>query len=160
MGLSRSFSNQSSNSPNELLWDFGDGSEIQNGEMPTHTFVDEGTYEVCLTAINAAGEDTYCETFTIIGQVLSNNNSASKERIFQLFPNPLSDQGVLIIPNSELKDAQFFVYDLHGKQLNVPYQIIDNQVTFNVELLPSSIYFFEFIQPQHNSVQGKFSVQK
>ncbi|MBW8049631.1 MAG: T9SS type A sorting domain-containing protein [Cytophagales bacterium] len=44
-------------------WDFGDGNTdtVQN---PTHTYTNCGTYYVCLTAINACGSDTMCDSVT------------------------------------------------------------------------------------------------
>ncbi len=51
-----SFTDQSINGATSWLWDFGDGntSTIQN---PTHTYQNEGTYTVTLTATNGFGSD-------------------------------------------------------------------------------------------------------
>ncbi len=58
------FTDLSTLDPTAWLWDFGDGTTdtIQN---PTHTYTSNGTYNVCLTATNAGGFDTYCEEVTI-----------------------------------------------------------------------------------------------
>jgi PKD repeat protein len=55
------FFDNSSNTPTDWLWDFGDGntSTIQN---PTHTYTSSGTYTVTLTATNAFGNDTETKT--------------------------------------------------------------------------------------------------
>ena len=45
-------------------WDFGDGNSSSD-ETPSHAFRDGGSYAVCLTATNACGSDTHCETITI-----------------------------------------------------------------------------------------------
>lgn len=45
-------------------WQFGDGyqSDLQN---PVHTFLEYGTYQVCLTVSNECGTDEYCEDIEI-----------------------------------------------------------------------------------------------
>ena len=59
-----SFTDLSTNIPDSWSWDFDDGgtSTLQN---PTHNYVADGVYNVCLTASNAAGSDTYCQDVTI-----------------------------------------------------------------------------------------------
>ncbi len=48
------------------VWDFGDGA-TSNQQHPTHTFIDEGTYSICLTVTNNSGEDDMlCKTDFIV----------------------------------------------------------------------------------------------
>jgi len=58
------FSDASSNEPDTWNWNFGDGnfSTLQN---PEHTYLNNGIYEVCLTAGNAAGSAESCQNITI-----------------------------------------------------------------------------------------------
>jgi len=60
-----SFEDRSLGEVESWLWDFGDGniSIVQN---PNHEYTQFGSYEVCLTATNAAGSDTYCETVCVL----------------------------------------------------------------------------------------------
>ena len=53
------FTDLTLNDPTSWLWNFGDGttSTLQN---PVHTYYDESTYTVCLTATNALGFEVYC----------------------------------------------------------------------------------------------------
>jgi len=51
------FTDQSTNSPTNWLWDFGDGS-TSVVENPTHTFLSPGTYTVSLTVSNDYGSST------------------------------------------------------------------------------------------------------
>lgn len=55
--LAVTFTDESTNSPDEWLWDFGDGSTSTSPD-PTHTYTDPGTYTVTLTATNGQGSDT------------------------------------------------------------------------------------------------------
>ena len=61
--LTVSFSDSSANAIS-WQWNYGDGdfSALQN---PTHTYLTAGTYYVCLTAANACGSDTYCDSVSI-----------------------------------------------------------------------------------------------
>lgn len=47
-----------STSPIDYTWNFGDGLEDVTGQVVTHTYDDEGSYTVMMTATNACGEDT------------------------------------------------------------------------------------------------------
>jgi len=59
------FTDLSTNSPTAWVWDFGDGigSTEQN---PVAIYDVNGTYEVCLTASNSAGENSTCQTVEIL----------------------------------------------------------------------------------------------
>jgi len=59
-----SFTDISSNLPTSWSWNFGDGgtSILQH---PDHTYAENGTYNVCLTATNAAGSDMECHNVII-----------------------------------------------------------------------------------------------
>jgi PKD repeat protein len=63
------FTDLSTNSPTSWDWNFGDGA-TDNVADPSHTYAANGTYTVCLTASNAAGSDTHCESVTVGGVVL------------------------------------------------------------------------------------------
>lgn len=58
-----SFTDLSTDVTTEWLWDFGDGfTSNENYEQnPVHTFLNAQVYEVCLTATNEAGSNTFCQ---------------------------------------------------------------------------------------------------
>ena len=65
--LSVKFTDKSTGSPTEWKWNFGDGSEIIDGntsayQNPTHVYSKAGTYTVKETAINAVGRNTVMKT--------------------------------------------------------------------------------------------------
>jgi PKD repeat protein len=55
------FTDQSSNDPTSWLWNFGDGN-TSTEQNPTHTFLPDANYTVCLSVTNAAGADVVCQT--------------------------------------------------------------------------------------------------
>lgn len=64
-GLWASFQDMSTNTPTSWHWQFGDGN-TGSGSNPTHQYAYGGTYNVCLTATNACGSDTWCTQVTVI----------------------------------------------------------------------------------------------
>jgi len=68
--LTIQFSDQSSNSPLEWHWDFGNGA-VSLEQSPTAVFAEPGIYTVRLIAANAAGQDTLerVNYITVVGQV-------------------------------------------------------------------------------------------
>jgi PKD repeat protein len=47
------------------VWDFGDGTPISTDPNPQHIYANAGVYVVCLTASNACGSSTKCDTITL-----------------------------------------------------------------------------------------------
>lgn len=97
--LEATFTDASSNNPDTWFWEFGDGASSTE-QNPTHTYVMDGTYTVCLTAGNAWGSAQYCEEVTItvtsVGQLQATDGIV-------LTPNPAStsvrvDCGTLPLP--------------------------------------------------------------
>ena len=54
--LTVSFSDQSSGTPTNWTWNFGDGN-TSTAQNPSHTYTTAGTYDVSLTVSNACGND-------------------------------------------------------------------------------------------------------
>lgn len=59
------FEDQTVNVPSDWLWEFGDGA-LSTEQNPSHVYSKYGSYEVCLTASNSIGSDTYCETLCVL----------------------------------------------------------------------------------------------
>lgn len=59
------FDDNSTNNPNEWLWDFGDGNSSTQ-QNPQHLYSSAGTYTVCLTASSICGSEQICQDITIV----------------------------------------------------------------------------------------------
>lgn len=59
------FTDLSTGNPTSWSWDFGDGTPASIQSNPTHTYTAAGTYQVCLTATNACGSNTFCMSITV-----------------------------------------------------------------------------------------------
>ncbi len=57
------FTNTSQNA-SQWLWDFGDG-DTATTQHPQHTYLQPGSYNVCLIAYNACYSDTFCQIIEI-----------------------------------------------------------------------------------------------
>ncbi len=67
-GLEVSFMENSTNGVN-YLWDFGDGSPVNNEANPTHVYPEPGQYPVSLTVVGAGGcEATLSKTIVEVSQ--------------------------------------------------------------------------------------------
>lgn len=86
-GLLQTFQDSSLSSPTSWLWTFGDGSSSEL-PSPAHTYLEAGTYEVCLTVNNACGSDQRCQEIMIINSGVS---STPNSLAYRVFPNPTQD---------------------------------------------------------------------
>ena len=59
------FTDSSDNYPTSWMWNFGDISNNGVQQNPSHTYSANGSYYVCLTATNAGGSNTYCDSVRV-----------------------------------------------------------------------------------------------
>ncbi len=99
--------------PTEWHWDFGDGSTSEE-RNPTHSFSQDGIYEICLTVSNAHGSDTSCETFQV------GSTSISEEELglaVSVYPNPVQEDLFIDISGYYPGEARIIIYDIQGRQV-------------------------------------------
>lgn len=91
-------------------WDFGDGI-VSDEENPSHTYSENGTYEVVLTVSNACGETQSTSTITI-------NVNAVTEQDFnniKIFPNPANTYLSINIDNTSADEIDIRIVDMQGR---------------------------------------------
>ncbi len=99
--------------PTEWFWDFGDGN-TSDERNPTHSFSQNGTYEICLTVSNVHGSDTSCETFQV------GSTSISEEELeiaVSVYPNPVQEDLFIDIGGYYPGEARIIIYDIQGRQV-------------------------------------------
>ena len=104
-----SFENNSTNG-NGYEWDFGDGVGSSAFD-PNHQYVLPGSYEVCLTAGNACGTATFCDTLDLV--LIS--TTEPDEQGFALSYSAAGHQ--LRYEHLEAPEGELFLYGLSGQLL-------------------------------------------
>lgn len=119
------FTNTSQNSPTAFHWDFGDGdtSDLQN---PSHSYSANGAYYVCLTAANASGSNTFCDSVHVTGIGVNRP------------PVAVRDSAYAISPYAVQVDALGNDYDPDGD--SVIYVIFTGALNGNVARLLSGMF--------------------
>jgi len=63
--MSYQFEDRSTTNVEEWLWDFGDGN-ISSEEDPMHEYIHFGSFTICLTVSNEAGESKKCQSICVL----------------------------------------------------------------------------------------------
>ncbi len=108
-------------------WDFGFNNANSNDVDPNFTYTNEGIYEICLTASNNCGNDTYCETITI---AINSINESKLNNDLTVFPNPANTSSIVTISlnnafNYINEEATISVIDTKGKIIYQESWILD-----------------------------------
>ncbi|MBN4062270.1 lamin tail domain-containing protein [Bacteroidales bacterium AH-315-I05] len=126
-------------------WSFGDGSPDDTTASPSHTYVNEGTYYVCLTATSANGcSNLFCDSVAVSTTAINENELLGLE--LKIYPIP-SDDGLLTMDfgNFDVENKiEIIVFNLIGDVLFADAIIpASNQskFTMNLNTLPSGTYF-------------------
>lgn len=138
------FTDQSTNSPSNWFWDFGDGSTSMIQNPTNHLFPQAGTYTVCLIASNGCGADTSCQTLIITA--MTNPDLAQ----FEIFPNPTL--GNFKISGSANGLIRIELVDITGRTV-LPIKYIHTggsfTETFEAQTLPAGMYFLQVGTESH-----------
>ncbi|MGK0364336.1 MAG: PKD repeat protein [Saprospiraceae bacterium] len=140
--LQVNFTNQTSGSVNQYLWDFGDGNTSSEFDI-SHIYENGATtYNVTLNAINSSCGAANSQAVTIL---YSSTEDYSILPTVQVFPSPFTDD--LYVNFKEMPDAsmELRLTAIDGRIFN--RQIINNQqnVRFSTDNLPSGIYILQMI---------------
>ncbi|CAG5082518.1 PKD domain-containing protein [Parvicella tangerina] len=95
----------------DFSWVFDDGntSSIEN---PSNSYLQDGTYHVCLTVSNDCNTDVYCEDIVIQGIGIDDLSSAP---LMALYPNPVIDEANLIISGNASEVYQVRIFSATGQ---------------------------------------------
>jgi PKD repeat protein len=139
----------------EIVWNFGDGSEVLLGESVTHTYEQAGVYTLSLTASN--DECSYGVYQTI--EVLTPNVTGMEEtakNAFRMLPNPAQSMLTFVKVGSSIANIE--IVDLSGKVV-ARETLSSTAQTIDISALASGVYSVTFTQDAIYAVQ-KLVVQK
>jgi hypothetical protein len=134
------------------FWDFGDGNS-STAQNPSHTYANNGLYNVCLIATDSCGSDTSCQQVNIF----ITGNALSLDENWEVFPNPFKDQVVLRWLQGSDEMAKVELLDLNGRLLLEqawPVQQIP-EMQLQLSDLAEGIYFLRV-----SNGEGKQSLSK
>ncbi len=136
--------------PAEWQWDFGDNT-TSGDTSPVHTFVQGGTYEVCLTVSNVHGGHTSCRTLEL-GTVSSSEEARAVD--IGVFPNP-AREGVNITFTDYLpRDARVALFGAAGQRHRVQ-SLRTGWNTLHLDGLRAGLYFYEIWEGELLLKSGK-----
>ena len=116
-------------------WNFGDGSTPSSAFSPTHTYTQNGLFEINLVASNA-----FCGsglTIPVLIDGVVSTEDLERELGLRVFPNPVRDQ--LYIRVDEAFD-QGALYGSDGERITI---LVPGTDTIDFTRLPSGVYLLE-----------------
>ena len=138
--------------PESWTWNFGDGSPQESTKSPYHTFPHQGVYHVCLTVSNENSSNTICRDIAL-GTSSSTDISASKADI-TTFPNPVEDYLLVTLGEYVPAHGEISLFDISGHPV-LSQRLYYGQNSIDMQLLPSGIYLWRFIDGSVQVREGK-----
>ena len=132
-GGSVSFTNASVNA-DSYVWDFGDGLALSSLVNPSHTFPASGNYNVCITAENEGGTNTFCRDIELVSVGIEEPSLAAQ---LQLGPNPT--QHAVFVQFGQIGEVSVELMDALGRQLR-PVQTMQGSGEVSLDGLPAGTY--------------------
>ena len=124
----------------QYMWNFGDGTTSTEAN-PTHTYAQNGTYFVLLSAMNGCGSSVLQKTVSITNT--TGIEDANWLEQFNLYPNPNTGAYTVEITAKPAQEITFTLYNAIGQV--VRYESADFksgtlQQLFNYSDLPGGMY--------------------
>ncbi len=130
----------------EYLWNFGDGNSSSD-ENPTHTYVEDGSYTITLTAFSLDGECSVQSTFNVDVAVGLSEYSIPQ---LSVYPNP-SNGMVTLEYGAPIKRVDLL--DASGRLVRSIPVNGEQQLIFDVSTLSKGMYLLEVFGSQHRTIQ-------
>lgn len=146
-------------------WDFGDGSAPLLGLNVTHTYANNGFYNVCLTvSSNNAGvlcTNTYCDTLSVdaagiirsgftvtTGSTALSIKEAKTINSVNVYPNPAQEMVTVDFESINSTEVLVKIMDAKGAQIQMIERSIfsgTNKIELNTSGLKEGIYVIQLI---------------
>jgi len=150
-----SFADSSDANIASWLWEFGDG-DTSNLQNPEHSYIDYGSYEVCLTITTINGYTcSQCDTISL---TLSNNEIAALNNTVVIYPNPVSEKLNIEIKSENNTYINIKVFSVTGellKAVNVSGKSKNRTLSIETQTLPQGMYILQ-VEQDKSIVYKKF----
>jgi PKD repeat protein len=155
------FTDASTNTPTSWSWNFGDGNTATVQNTTNIYAVVDTTYNVCLTATNGVGNDTYCDSV----YVADTTSTPGIERIqieeLIVIPNPASE--IIRVKTTELAEGgcRLAIYNMLGQPVYMERIMIHHNVDIIVPVSSLSVGLYMINLELSKSVYtGKISIKR
>lgn len=135
--LSINFTNNSQNG-SSYLWDFGDGNTSTSYE-PTHTYANNGNYNVMLITYNNCSSDTTMLNIEVFSNTIAENPQIKVE----IYPNPTIDGCTFKVAENNFKKGKLKIVNSAGKTVK-KISISTKTTLIRLEDLEAGEYLFHF----------------
>ncbi len=137
---------------------FGFGTTIPRPEEIEYSWLTNNKGTPLLKIVVRAGQITQVEYQDSI-RTLGVKQWQEKVQM-QVYPNPATDV-VLIESNKRFaQTVQVKIFDIAGKNVEVPYQTFENKILVNVRLFPPGMYFVQVIENRTTIAVEKICIEK
>jgi hypothetical protein len=138
-------------------WDFGDGN-TSTDSCPVHTYLQPGTYLVCLSFSICIGGGMSCHDDTCVSVTVGNlagiENPDGGLHNFYFYPNPV--KSLLYTRSDALKDPELKIMDATGRCVYHGRPGNDNGI--DISILSEGLYLIEASDGK-NIIQRKLVIQ-
>jgi choice-of-anchor B domain-containing protein len=101
--------------PATYSWDFGDGVGNSAGQNPNYTYLDTGTFTVCLIVTDSCGTNTLCKDVSISNTTAIHFSNGHLN--WGISPNPFSNHFALRFSTEIHEEIEYSIYDVSGKRV-------------------------------------------
>ncbi len=141
-GLTVTFTDETSGSPDKWLWGFGDG-ETSTEQNPIHSYEEMGIYNICLFVqeTNNGCSKSFCKTINV------GTTSVDEVHTFApltLYPNPSKNGNLIKVEGFKQGDigssAAIEIIDVQGKIVHSYHDLIGSTIILDFEIYPGVYY--------------------
>lgn len=123
-----------------VTWDFGDGG-TSTGLTPTYTYPADGSYYVCMTAVNQCDTLTFCDSLTVstVGLIELGLGEVS------VYPNPSNSIVNVTMKNMNGFNGKWLLLDIDGRVLlsgEAKVLTAEEKITLSMEPFAPGNYIF------------------
>ncbi|NVK29099.1 MAG: T9SS type A sorting domain-containing protein [Flavobacteriia bacterium] len=126
-----------------ISWDYDDGSAIEWGTAPQHTYTQNGTYNVVITAYTDCGSDD--DTIQVVISTISLTEAGAAN--FSVYPNPSYGDVTVSFEGAAGSEATINLMNLQGQILEtiqVDLQSGTRDIQMDLSNLPKGVYMIRY----------------
>lgn len=140
----------------QLSYDLGDGATY-SGDTLTHIYNAEGTYEVCLTAMNLRDDctDMFCESISIMMTAVEDEI----DRKIKIYPNPVMKSGTIHIAHGDAGISSLNLFTMEGRKVETSIDSAGKEYIMTLNESVQGGLYLVALHTEHGVVYKKIVIQ-